>query len=812
MRCLLNSRVLLLLAAAIACLVGAIWWLSPFASESPVPTTDRAEARRGPAWDDTPEEHAARRRLSIVDSATGEPVVGAAVRWGEMSLAWSDTNGELSWPETAPTRVNVGGRGYLPRRVVVGSQTRTIALQRGGHTISGEVRDLYGGVVPGAVVSAGTLAIARANDEGRYAVTVPAGHWRIEARSDDYFPSRSIVQVTEDATMNFDLLPGASIEGVVQDEHGIPMPDALVSYGVLVPRESGYTFTPASAEQSTRADSTGRFRLAPLRPASYQLLARTESASTPAPVSVRVGLLEARDGITLVVKPGHALTGRVFDDADALVAGARVVARHRAGSEVEALSDEEGGFRLQGLHDGAWSVHAAAGRGDVGAGVTVLVGADPEPVDLRLTRGGRIRGHVRDGAGTHVTLGLPAGPMAVADFSRAKAMRDLDVVVAEDGSFLFGSVPPGAWVVRARADDGHVGSVSVELEPAGEAEVELELEAPGACSGTLDNRGGDRTGVRVGLRQGDRRLAATGLDARGAFEFTRVPAGRWSLEVLHHGASIPIVEGPKEVELESDQHAEVSLVVDSESQVLRGRVVDIEGAPVADAHVEVRPTKGGETRQAVTDAEGRFELASASAATYRVDVTGPDDLGRAGVKGLAPDADLEVVLREPASVRGRVLADGRPVQRFQLRPTGLSVLGPYVSDDDGRFILEDVRPGDFTVTALASQGVASHTMRLEDGDVAEVTLELLPWAVARGRVVDSEGGPVAKARVEVSSEAGRAEGSDRAVSTDAEGRFSLEGLGPGPTVVIVTKGDATLRTEPLSAEPGAELELGDLEL
>lgn len=811
MRHPLNLRPFVLIAAAIAVVLGAIRIFAPSVPEPSATTVDRTEAeprlaRRASRGE--PET----RALFVVDGSNGAPLAGAVVRWGEKRVEWADARGELSWSEAEPTRVTVGARGYLPMRVLVGPQTETIALRPGGLTLSGIVRDLYGGVVPGAIVTAGSLAFARADDEGRYSLTVPAGHWSIEARSGDYFPSRRAVQLTEDATADFDLLPGGAIEGIVEDEHGAPMPDAAVSYGVLVPRVSGYSYSPVSASQGTRTDASGRFRIAPLRPASYQLFARTESASTPAPLSVRIALLEARDDVRLVVRPGHTVDGRVFDDQGVPIAGARVVAQHRAGNEIETVSSVSGTYRLRGLHAGPWTFRASAGRGDVGSRVSRVIEDEPEPIDLRVTRGGQIHGHVHGGAGSHVTLGIPEGPMSFAELARANAVRGLATIAADDGSFAFPSVPPGAWIVRARADDGHTGSSPVELESAGEAEVRVELEAPGGVSGTLDNRGGGREGVRVGLRQGDRRLAETSLDTSGSFTFSRVPTGRWSLDVLHHDAAVAIVDGPKVVEVSSAQTEHVRLAVDSSSHVLRGRVIDIDGLPVPDAHVEVRPAKRGETRQTVTDAEGLFDLASASATTYRVDVTGPRGLGLAVAQSVASEAELELVLHETASVSGRVLADGRPVRRFQLRPSGLSVLGPYVSDDDGRFVLEDVRPGDLTVSVLAPEGVASRSLRLDDGDLAEITFDLEPWAVVHGRVIDAQGSPVGGASVDVSSEAGRAEGSDGAVTTDAEGRFTIEGLGPGATVVIVTKGDRTGRTEGLTLEPGDDVDVGDLEL
>lgn len=809
-----GSRTLLaLFIVSVATAAGVLWLLWPGPQVDGGVSREAASASpRAPAERVVAAEEDRDRVLAVVDSESEAPLAGASVRWGEHGVRWSGANGTIAWPRAdEDVAVDVSAAGYLPARVVVGPQTSTLRLRRGGFTVSGTIRDVYGGVVPGARVSAGSRAMTRADDEGRYALSVRAGHWRLEARSDDYFPDHTAIQVAADATMDFDLLPGGAVEGIVVDERGTPVPDASVNYALLIPRATGYAYRGARASQGVRADADGRFRIAPLQPATYQLLAAGPSASTPAPMSVRVALLETRDDLRLVVQRGNTVTGRVVDEGEDPVPDARVHASHRAGNLLQVDTALDGTFELSGVHEGVWSFHAEAGDGGVGPRIERSIGPDPDSLVLPLTRGGRLEGRVAEGGGARLTLEAPPGPATFETMRQTKAVRGLAEVADGAGAFTFASVPAGSWIVSARAEDGRTGSASAEISPGGKDDVALELVAPGEVSGVVRNRGGATDDLRVRLHHDDRDLAAVGVQADGSFSFDNVPAGTWGLEVLQRRAVVPIVEGPRELAVTSVDAQRVEIVVDTVATELAGRVVDTDGQPIADAFVEARSSGRDELARAVSDIDGGFSIATASAATYQLDVTGPRGLGIAAAEDVAADANIEIVLHELATVRGNVLADGRPVPRFQLRPSGTGPLGPFVWDPSGHFELHDVRPGDFSLRVLAPQGVARVSVALADGEDVELTVRLEPWARARGTVVDDDGRPVVGAIVDASSEAGRAEGAGSA-TTDDDGRFVLEGLGPGSTVFIVHKADTSSRTPKTPIEAGDDVQLGTLEL
>ena len=374
-----------------------------------------------------------------------------------------------------------------------------------------------------------------------------------------------------------------------------------------------------------------------------------------------------------------------------------------------------------------------------------------------------------------MSLELPKTALGFSDFARRNLVRGEVRVVEDDGTFVFESVPSGAWQVQANMDDGRSGSASIDLEPAGLAHVEVDLVAGATIRGIIENRGGDLDGLRVRPR-GSVELASVSLAEDGTFSIDHVPAGLWTIDVLHHGATIPAVEGDPTVAIEDGQAPEVELVVDAAASQLRGRVSDTDAGPVADALITVSPKRGGNPVIAVGDSEGRFTVSTSTGSRYRVDVTGPRGLGLATREDAEADAHLEVTLQEPASIRGHVLLRGQPVTHFQVRPPRARAYPLFIEDPRGAFDLFDLAPGPAVVSILANEGVAEAQVELHEGEATEITVELEPWGTARGRVVDAAGAPVSGASVRVSSEAGRADGSTDA-TTDVRGDFTLEGLG-----------------------------------
>ncbi len=152
-----------------------------------------------------------------------------------------------------------------------------------------------------------------------------------------------------------------------------------------------------------------------------------------------------------------------------------------------------------------------------------------------------------------------------------------------------------------------------------------------------------------------------------------------------------------------------------------------------------------------------------------------------------------------ATVRGRALrADGAPaagadVWLLQYRTEGARAEGDVRvfagplwtrADDDGRFEVGHLGPGDWSVQVEA----AGHVVELGDasvrpGDVVEVNLQLERAARLVGVVRDGAGAPVEGARVRANGHR-PTRGERTSARSGADGRFELDGVEPGHRPVV----------------------------
>jgi protocatechuate 3,4-dioxygenase beta subunit len=231
-----------------------------------------------------------------------------------------------------------------------------------------------------------------------------------------------------------------------------------------------------------------------------------------------------------------------------------------------------------------------------------------------------------------------------------------------------------------------------------------------------------------------------------------------------------------------------------------GHVLRSDGAPIPGATVRA----GGQA--ATTDDLGAFTLTGLPAGPHTVDAQAPGYVspGPAEVRGRAIEApgpggpaleDLDLVLREPGVIRGRVLAAGVPVagasvSLFYLHADAVKgSLEPFALDavttsaGDGTFDTGEVAPGRLRVLVEAPGHALAESKEflLREGDAREgLTIDLAPSATLRVSVRDGEGAPLPGADVVV---AGGALEAARKVRAGADGVALVSRLPPGEVVV-----------------------------
>lgn len=237
----------------------------------------------------------------------------------------------------------------------------------------------------------------------------------------------------------------------------------------------------------------------------------------------------------------------------------------------------------------------------------------------------------------------------------------------------------------------------------------------------------------------------------------------------HHPLHTPYVtpgQEPRTFELHPRE------AVEDPAWLIRGRVVDAEGRPIADAMVDPQlwwfeGRRGGSHLDgsdpfAFTDDDGRFELAAGSPVYgAMLHVKGPVlaptyvELVRSG---LPPEDQPDITLYTGVTVNGRLMGtDGQPLPGVTLNLMSVErrigvYYGPvtYGTDDNGRFSFQNV-PANMTIEVLGGMvDLRGHGVpeakRLTTGDndttidVGDIHLE--PGHTIRGRVVLSDGRPL----------------------------------------------------------------------
>ncbi len=584
------------------------------------------------------------------------------------------------------------------------------------------------------------------------------------------------------------LEPLLRLEGTVADPTGAGVGGARVSI-------SGYGARPVAW-----SDGAGRFALEVAEsPGRRQLVGRAAGYS-----ETRRDLSEVRGAgrqpVVLEMVPYRGIRGRLVSTAGGGIRGTvglagpwhskRFIgdaALWNVGDDptlLQVVSTEDGGeFELDssGARD-AWLVAAAPGHGTVRRRVNASLAA--EEVEVRLREARELSGRITDEVTGSGVEGVRVRFAQTARGGSAWAETD------EAGEFSLSGFPVGAGVLSAIAD----GYEDLEF-PLGEApgeplELVLRPKPEIEVTGTVIREGAPVAGASVRIES-----ALSLTDASGRFA-VKSAQGQASLECRVPGASQWV---RRQVEVDANLG---DLTIDVTPVVLRGRVIEPDGAPMPAASVSARRDDGGwfDTRRGQTGPEGEFELivepgsyvvnarsdnmdgpqveveVAEGEAPY-VELTGPGaGLLRVVVRGLAPAEAGEVFLRVET-----IYPSGGTSGRGMNAATGGTATEPVFE--------MPFRQPDGTTTVIASVESTGRSrrarLRMAPTGVTEVKLSFTEDTVPLEGAVTLDGWPLAGERVLVTDERRNLAWS---VNTDHRGHFLIEGLREGDEVAVAAVG------------------------
>ena len=571
---------------------------------------------------------------------TGRPLAGATVSlagsgfWPARSVR-SGTDGRFFWPEI-PTGIYElrASKGSLVAPEIEGlildaGARRAFAIQLAkGWTLLGTVIDVFDGrAIPNAEVTVGSAVLGLHTRQGRSDANggfelpgIVGDELSLYVEADGYVAAGPLRHAAAEPPLTVRLERASAIEGHVVDERGRPIEGALVrAFG-----EDELRDTPPSGADSLKvtagpvppisaaasealafirqveSNRDGSFRLGNLRPGPYTLAASHDEFSSAESEPIRLKPGATRSDVTLRMRAGAELAGRVVDERGDGLEGIPVELRV-AGERLPQMSvtASDGSFSFRGL-SGELSVTALPyDLPPVRASISI----EERPhvtVELALPSTlYTLRGRVVDERGFGV-----GGALLSVSSSRAETPVRRNAKSDADGMFSVPALPAPPFELSAEhpaygptrlADIERIDDVRVVMSTGvtllGEVRDSWTRDGLGGVLVTLDGPIDPSTRSR----------------SDGTFVFRQLPTGTYEVSFSHADYESQrrrvVLEPPQYV----DRPQELDTVRLQPGGSIEGEVLDARSEPVPNAEVAWGDPPRWDLA-ARSDARGRFVL------------------------------------------------------------------------------------------------------------------------------------------------------------------------------------------------------------
>lgn len=552
---------------------------------------------------------------------------------------------------------------------------------------------------------------------------------------------------------------------------------------------------------------------------------------------------------------------------------------------LDIRTDDEGAYAIASLEPGSFRISVNPTElGYVfrpGEAVTLNIkeGGLHENVDFALHRGATVQGTVRTQAGvaapgTNMSL-MPGNLLetAMGNIEAMQVMGQLGAEADEQGRFEIVGLDFGtSYRLNAKRADSAQTVTDAFSVAQGDSPLRIDITLLPGCtvSGTARYENGTPAANYALMLFPDIGAMLTGAMAApatttttetGAFEFKALGVGRFTLtnaidpenfNPFENDAINPFGNKDDAVVVETDGINNITgleytvarktsdLEDESGTGVIVGLVLDADGAPAAQVPVAGARSDDAKAKRTVTTGEdGSFTLAKLGGSRY--DLSVESTKGDAEMAGVATGSNVTLRLVARASIGGKVVdAEGLAVAgcKVQLKDQDADLgkldlaafaqrliggdKGGEITDEDGLFKFEGVRPGDYVINAMSmTKGSAeSDVVQVDAGEErTDLRIKLEPGVLFAGTIADSQGQSVQGATVALTV-MGTGDTMDQisrflpeqmrekagSATSDGDGRFEIGNVAPGVYRLSASHGSyAPTAHEGLVIAPGRDV-------
>ncbi|MUT65619.1 carboxypeptidase regulatory-like domain-containing protein [Paenibacillus sp. NEAU-GSW1] len=656
--------------------------------------------------------------------------------------------------------------------------------------ISGTVVDTSGAAIFGAgieirVTNANGITVSSlfTDPNGRFlAEHLKPGIYTVVAGAANFQQATATCSVLPDGVAAIGLVmspdPGA-IQGIVIDAvTGSGLFGSIVNVNDQVGFLAGSVIT----------DDNGFFRISGLAPGSYTLVATENNYQSE--TFGAIVLTNADTPVNFALKPNPAAITGQLQPAPASSVVQLFNTNNVQIATVAAFPD--GSFTFNNVQEGNYYVTAtAAGFTSAIVGANALPGQTTSVIVPLQVNPGTISGTVTD------TNGNPIPAASVKVLNGNESVRGIGQVQA-DGTYTIGNLPAGVLNVIASAPLFSSETTGITVNPGQSVTgINFQLQAdPGTVNGQITDAvtGQPIPGADVELRQ----LTANGLGvasgsatAFGNYQFNGINPGVYTVIARASGYSINSAGAT----VRSGQSTVASILLNPLSGELSGLITDTAGNPISGENTEFKLyTKEGLLLEtAFASQQGTVRLIELPPNEYVVNVSSPGFTSASVGAFIRPGltTSITVVLSKQTSfATGRVVnaATGAPLSGALINIYDLSslIFETAYTDQDGRYTINGLPPGAFTLSAVAD-GFGSATAAIltlaGTTSTADFALTPSPGSVT-GFVSDiTDGASLQGALIRIFDAASSA--IVGTVLSGVGGAYRFDGLAPGSYIATV---------------------------
>ncbi|KRF14359.1 hypothetical protein ASH02_08415 [Nocardioides sp. Soil796] len=308
-----------------------------------------------------------------------------------------------------------------------------------------------------------------------------------------------------------------------------------------------------------------------------------------------------------------------------------------------------------------------------------------------------------------LTLASPYGEQLASTSPAADGSYDFGEFATQDGYLVRLSAPATCAVIGSSQQT--VSNRGNDGDPASRADFDVRAIIPQPLSGTVrDGAGSPVAGVAVTLTPpggGTPITTTTSPDGTYLFDDCEIGIG-YAVAVTVPAGYRPGPEGTERTGIEID----TSPVVDQDFVVLAlpavSGTVTGGGGTLGGVQVTLTPTGGGAPLTTSTRADGSYDLTRVPDGDYTLAIVAPDGYAGATSRPVTVNGtDLtnqDFALERSGALGGQVTRAGTPVPGVVVTVEGPGGTRVLTTDGEGRYFLDDLPPGTWTIAVTAPDG------------------------------------------------------------------------------------------------------------